>query len=218
MPAHALWLWSGEPKLGSARVPLRTGFSFRFLFVCKKKSFQGKFPRAKHKTRNAEKGKPQGSPQDGVFCFRFLSANEKRSKKRLQNFKREALTTKKKNSQTQSSKRETSKLKAKPCRMQGFACTVLLAGLCLQGFVGFCLQGFACKVLLAVFFFFCFRFLSVHAKLSKEKLQKKNSLKRNSEGKTSNAKIARGKLWTRETSQLEAKPCQNLESEKEKTF
>ena len=149
MPAHALWLWSGEPKLGSARVPLRTGFSFRFLFVCKKKSFQGKFPRAKHKTRNAEKGKPQGSPQDGVFCFRFLSANEKRSKKRLQNFKREALTTKKKK-KLSNAKLEKGNLQAKSktvsnagiC-LHGFACRALLAGFCRFLLAGFCLQSFA---------------------------------------------------------------------------
>ena len=73
-------------------------------------------------------------------------------------------------------------------------CRVLLAGFCLQGF---CWQGFS----------FCFRFLSVNAKLPQEKLQKKNS---HSEGKPSNAKLAQGKLWTRETSKLEAKPCRNL--------
>ena len=53
------------------------------------------------------------------------------------------------------------------------------------------------------------------SKRPQEKLQKKDSLKGNSEGKPSNAKLAKGKLWTRETSKLEAKPCQNLESKKE---
>ena len=178
----------------------------------KKKVLRENFHEQSTKQETLKKANLKGPPQDGVFCFRFLSANEKRSKKRLQNFKREAPKKKKKLS---NAKLEKGNLQAK-------SKTVSNAGICLHGFACRVLSVFACRVLPAGFcwrfFFFCFRFFSVHAKLSKEKLQKKNSLKRNSEGKTSNAKIARGKLWTRETSQLEAKPCQNLESEKEKTF
>ena len=82
-----------------------------------KGKLSGAFPRVVVRERRAQSGLGKGSPQDGVFCFRFLSVNAKLSKEKLQNKNfQEKNSKKKKPLKCKARKRETSKLRAKPCR------------------------------------------------------------------------------------------------------
>ena len=84
-----------------------------------KGKLSGAFPRVVVRERRAQSGLGKGSPQDGVFCFRFLSVNAKLSKEKLQNKNFQEKNSKKKTSQMQSSKKGNLQAKSKTVSKSG---------------------------------------------------------------------------------------------------